>query len=1071
VRFEVLGPLRVTAPVAPGGATRSRTERPLGGPKQRLVIALLLAEPNSTVSVERLIDGIWGETPPETARHTLQSYVSELRKALGEMIERDGSGYVIRVDRTSLDALELEDRVSEARLRLEHEPDAAAMELEAALALWRGRPFEDHPDHASLQAEAVRLEELRLEAIEALGHTRLALGQPARVVTDLERITREHPYREELRALQMLALYRSGRQADALRAFQATRQVLADELGIDPSPRLRRLEEQILLQDPDLDPTGPATAAKPSDARLENPYMGLRAFRESDAVRFFGRDALVAVLGQRVDGGATFTAVVGPSGSGKSSAVQAGLIPCLRRDAPHLRIVTMQPGVQPFAELQAALARDVPRPVDPSLSELRASTHGIRDAIAARLDADPERLLLVVDQFEELFTLADPDEATAFIDGLLDAVDDPRGRVGVLVTMRADFYDRPLADPRLGARFGENVVNVVPLGPNELEAAATLPARQLDVVVEPRLVGRLIVDVAGQPNALPLFQYALTELFDERSSHVLDLETYDRIGGVRKAVARRAESIYTHLDGPEQQAVRQLFLRIATVSGEAVGRRRVPASELAALDVDIVALQGAIDAFTRYRLLALDRDPTTDAPTVEVAHEALLAEWHRLRDWIDEGREDLVTHARLVAALNEWDSAGRDPGYLLAGTRLERYEAWRTSSAMQLTDLESAFFDESVRLRDEAEAEDRAREVQAQRLRRRTRWQLVALFTAVALLAGIVAYPLVTDDGPRARIAVALQFDREESGFDGLIARGIERSAREHGFESFVVGPPYSSVDQAVAEAADGSDLVFGSRLMWDGFSANAARYPDATWVFLDVVDPEMVPNAVALAFAHEEGSFLVGAAAALESETGKVGYIGANASPGLIETFRAGFEQGARAVRPDVEVISTVLFPEETAGNMGYQDVDQARFVAERMYTELGVDVIYTAAGGSGRGVIDAATELSDDLDRHLWAIGVDTDYMFELPAVHREHLLTSMLKRLDLGIEQVVADYANGTLEVPSSLRLGLAEGAVGYSTAGGHLGPATLATLRDLEDQIVRGDLVVDRTPTAPVPPWDE
>ena len=175
--------------------------------------------------------------------------------------------------------------------------------------------------------------------------------------------------------------------------------------------------------------------------------------------------------------------------------------------------------------------------------------------------------------------------------------------------MRADFYDRPLADPRLGALFAENVVNVIPLGPEELEAAATIPARQLDVVVEPRLLGRLIVDVAGQPNALPLFQYALTELFDERSGPVLDLATYERIGGVRKAVARRAESIYTHLDGPEQQAVRQLFLRIATISGEAVGRRRVPASELAALDVDVVALQGAIDAFTRYRLLALDRDP------------------------------------------------------------------------------------------------------------------------------------------------------------------------------------------------------------------------------------------------------------------------------------------------------------------------------------------------------------------------------------------------------------------------------------------------------------------------------
>ena len=261
VRFEVLGPLRVVAPVGTGGGTQPGPDRPLGGPKQRLVVALLLAEPNTTVSVERLIDGLWGESPPESARHTLQSYVSELRKTLGDVIERDGQGYAIRVDRNALDALELEDRLSEARARLDREPEVAVAELDAALALWRGRPFEDHPDHPSLQAEAVRLEELRLAAIEAQCKARLALGEHQRVVADLERLTREHPYREELRALQMLALYRSGRQADALRAFQATREILAEELGIDPSPRLRRLEEQILLQDPDLDPSQPAAVA------------------------------------------------------------------------------------------------------------------------------------------------------------------------------------------------------------------------------------------------------------------------------------------------------------------------------------------------------------------------------------------------------------------------------------------------------------------------------------------------------------------------------------------------------------------------------------------------------------------------------------------------------------------------------------------------------------------------------------------------------------------------------------------------------------------------------------------
>ena len=146
---------------------------------------------------------------------------------------------------------------------------------------------------------------------------------------------------------------------------------------------------------------------------------------------------------------------------------------------------------------------------------------------------------------------------------------------------------------------------------------------------------------------------------------------------MRKAVARRAETLYSRLDGPEQEAVRQLFLRIATVSDTVVGRRRVPASELTALDVDIVALQGAIDSFARYRLLALDRDPTTGAPTVEVAHEALLGEWHRLRDWIDESRDDLATHARFAVAVQEWETAGRGPA------TSSPVRGWTTTSAGQ----------------------------------------------------------------------------------------------------------------------------------------------------------------------------------------------------------------------------------------------------------------------------------------------------------------------------------------------------------------------------------------------------
>ncbi|HEX5614739.1 MAG TPA: BTAD domain-containing putative transcriptional regulator, partial [Acidimicrobiia bacterium] len=1063
MRFEVLGPLRAVAPVGAALAGRGERDRPLGGPKQRLVLALLLAEPNTTVSVERLIDGVWGDAPPESARHTLQSYVSELRKSVGDIIERDGTGYSIRIAQDGLDTLDFEARVSEALATIERDPASAVELIDGALAIWRGQPFDEFADQPRLQAEATRLDELRLAAVEASLRARLALGEHVAVVVDLERLTREYPYREELRALQMLALYRCGRQAEALRAFQATRAVLGEELGIDPSPRLRRLEEQILLQDPELDLAPSSTAATArSDARAENPYMGLRAFREADAARFFGHDRLVDQLARRVIDGAPFTAVVGPSGSGKSSAVQAGVLPRLRRDVTHLRIATIQPGSQPFAELDAAFARLDGSPRHATLTQLRASDTGVRDAAIRALDGDASRLLLVIDQFEELFTLTEPAESEQFVAALVAAAHDPGHRISVLVTMRADFYDRPLASPALGPLFAENVINVVPLGPEELEAAAMLPARQLDVVVDGSLVGRLIADVTGQPNALPLFQYALTELFDERAGSVLDLATYERIGGVRRAVARRAETLYNQLAPSEQNAVRQLFLRIATVSGAAVGRRRVPASELTALDVDVVALQAAIDSFARYRLLALDRDPTTGSPTVEVAHEALLAEWHRLRDWIDDSRDDLATHARFAVAVHEWEASGRAPGYLLTGSRLDDYERWAATSQLKLTETERCFIDEAIAARDAESAEDREREAAAARLRRRSRRQLVTLFASIAALAGVVAYPIIAAEAPPAKIAIALQFGRDQSAFHELLARGMESAAEEHGVEAVVLEPPYASFRDALTELGEDAELVFGTVADSDEMIAAAAEFPDTTWVFLDR-DPQQVPNGVGVSFAQEQSSFLVGAAAALESETGRVGYIGANKSPHLIEQFRAGFEQGARAARPDVEIVASLIRPDDETGSLGYTDPDRARELAEWMFTDEDVDVVFTAAGDmSGRAVIEVATELSD-VDRHLWAIGVDTDFVYELPAAQRDHLLTSMLKRFEVGIERVVAAHEDGTLEVPSTLKLGLADGAVGYSTSGDHLRASTITRLDELEAAIVRGTITVASTPT--------
>ena len=1060
--------MRVVAVIESGGRVGATTEPSLGGPKQRLVLARLLAEPNHVVSVDRLVDGLWGDDPPETARHTVQAYVSELRKALGSLVERDGAGYRIRVSSDTLDTLDFETRVVEARKRSVSEPGGAAAHLEAALGLWRGPAFDDFPDQPALQVEAARLEELRLAVVEELMQTRLSAGQHADVIVELERLTRDHPYREELRALHMIALYRSGRQADALRAYQATRDVLGEELGIVPSPRLRRLEEQILLQDPDLDPAHERSdVVPPSNRWAENPYLGLRAFREVDHARFFGQDHLVDRLVARVVSEAPFTALVGPSGSGKSSAVQAGLIPRLRRDHPEVLVALMQPGSQPYSVLEASLSQ-LPG-VDPrSLAQLSArGASGLLECVTQSFDSS-SRLLLVVDQFEELFTMVDHSEASRFLALLAHAADDRVGRVHVLVTLRADFYDRPLADPRLGQLFADNVVSVVALGPDQLEAAATLPARQLDITVEPRLVGRLIADVAGQPNALPLFQYALTELFDARDGPVLDLATYERIGGVRKAVARRAESLYGQLQPAEQETARQLFLRITTVSGDIVGRRRVPASELLSLDVDVVALRTAIDSFARYRLLALDRDPATGSPTVEVAHEALLAEWHRLRDWVDEYRDDLAKQASFVVAVNEWEASGRDPGYLVTGTRLDDYGRWAATTSLRLTATEHDFIAAAIAAH-KAEVTEHLQSEDAQsRLRRRSRRQLLLLFVVIAVFAGVISYPFLTTSPPRDKIAVALESRRAESTFDELMARGVESAAAQFGLDGVVLEPPYTDVEGQLRRLADGgTSLIFGSSGMHRLLVAIADEYPDTTFALIDSTEAPPAVNIVTVNFAVEQGSFLVGAAAALESTTGKVGYIGANSQP-FIEAFRAGFEQGAVAAAPDIEVVSELIFPRPSTGvdsSLGYQEPDLAHGIATAMFAD-GVDIIFVAAGDSGRGVIEAATELSRK-DRQLWTIGVDSDQYYNIDAEQRTHLLTSMFKRFERGVEAVVAAHDAGTLRVPGTITIAMADGGVGYTGTGEHLRPATIDALETFRAQITKGTIIVDRTPSGGPP----
>ena len=492
-----------------------------------------------------------------------------------------------------------------------------------------------------------------------------------------------------------------------------------------------------------------------------NPYKGLRAFAEGDAEDFFGREALTEHLVERLEQ-TRFLAVVGPSGSGKSSVVRAGLVPRLRQGAlpgsERWYVVEMFPGAYPLEELEAALLRAADSPPAGLLEQLEQDERGLLRG-AKRLFADDEaELVLVVDQLEEVFTLVE-DEArrTQFLALLERAVADPHARLRIVVTLRADFYDRPLLYSGFAELLRDYVEALVPLKADEFERAIAGPAERVGARFEPGLLAELVADVTDEPGALPLLQYALTELYERREGSTLTAEAYRAIGGISGALAGRAEEIYGGLGAPAQDAARQLFLRLVTLGeGAEDTRRRVERSELAAMEVDQPALEEGIQEFGAWRLLSFDRDPRSGTPTIEVAHEALMREWGRFRRWIDNGREQVRLHRRLATAAREWEGADREASYLLRGSNLAQFESLAGESTIALTELEREF----------VEASTAANELELARERRQNRRLRGLLAGAVALLllavvAGVLAFISRSNAQHQARVALGRQLGAE----------------------------------------------------------------------------------------------------------------------------------------------------------------------------------------------------------------------------------------------------------------------------------------------------------------------
>jgi class 3 adenylate cyclase len=461
------------------------------------------------------------------------------------------------------------------------------------------------------------------------------------------------------------------------------------------------------------------------------PFKGLAAFDIGDVDVFFGRERLVAEMVGRL-AGSSFLAIVGPSGSGKSSALRAGLVTALAAGAvpgaEHWTRILLRPGVHPMRELDRTSFAALPPKVREALrSDESHDAPGAGDPIAdvARALGEDGHVLLVIDQFEEIFTATtDADERDAFVESIVRNA--AAGTTTVVVALRADYYGRCATYPALAQLLATGHVLVGPMTSDEYRRAIEGPARRAGLQIDGPLVDALVAEVVDEPGALPLLSTALLELWEQREGRAIRLSAYSATGGVHGAVGRLAESAYARLNPLEQQVARGLFLRLSAGEGDAVVRRRVPLAELDAAHNE--ALGQVIRVLTDARLLTIGEG------TVEVAHEALLREWSRLRDWLADDRDSRRLRGHLISAANDWEARGRDPAELYRGARLAAAMDWTTDHTLELNETERGFLSESRQTA--ARAEQRQRRTN-RRLRVLLGVAVVALLVAVG--AGVLA--------------------------------------------------------------------------------------------------------------------------------------------------------------------------------------------------------------------------------------------------------------------------------------------------------------------------------------------
>jgi WD40 repeat protein/DNA-binding SARP family transcriptional activator len=737
------------------------------------LLAYLVLTPATLHRREKLASLLWPDTSDENARKNLRQELWRIRKAISaqqssqvEYIQADEFAISFNTDREFwLDVQQLERPLS---------PEDPLDERLNQLATYQGELLPGFYDEwTMLERQRVRvlfeqklqqllerlIAEKRWNAVLEWGEKWIAFGQ-----------TPEPAYRALLLAYAAL-----GDSAQMSATYQRCQNALDEFLGVDPSPETRTLYENLLQGKPieGVDLTSTQVAPfhvhqlnEPPEAG-DPPYKGLQYFDEGDAAFYFGREFLVEKLVGQIRAPSSLVVIVGASGSGKSSIVRAGLIPALKHAtsladgslpspaSDQWQTIILTPTAHPLEALAFSLTKEIESVTAAStlMDDLSRDSRSLALYAKHRLaENNTVHRLLVIDQFEELFTLCrDEFECEAFIDNLLTALSSSQVErlLTIILTIRADFYSHLAQYPELREAVAKGQEYIGPMNADELRRAIVEPAKRANWEFETGLVDLILRDVGDEPGALPLLSHALLETWHRRSGRTMTLKGYLDAGGVKGAIAHTAESLYQDLSPAEQAVARDIFLRLTELGENTEDtRRRAALTELTSQPEKTQQVRTMLNTLAQSRLITISSD------TAEVAHEALIREWPRLREWLSLNREDLLFHRHLTDAAHEWELLERDPGALYRGARLAQATEWLVLNPDALNAHEFAFLEASSRqaLLDVREREaqrqrelDAAQELastqqHASRQARKLSYILFGAFTVALVLAGVMLY-------------------------------------------------------------------------------------------------------------------------------------------------------------------------------------------------------------------------------------------------------------------------------------------------------------------------------------------